>query len=495
MLLISLILPIIGFFLQTYTRVFNKSFGVDVWTRLLEADHVRKNNHKIPNKIGGQFIIEGYFDYPPLFPYLLSFINKRTIEKYQGLVAPFFDAINNFLLFYVAYFFTQDLNIALFSQLIYTLSPIVVLENSSLTPRSFGYLNFNLAFISSLVYVINGGYVYLAASILFTTLIFLSHRFAMQSLMFISVFFSIYLNTPYFAVVFIIGFLCATLVTGGYYIRVLIGHLWNIYFWIPNRVYRFSHQVRGLQESGKTKDFVEFVYTMLSKFAPFSLVGTNIWIIVPIIVATSSLMHINLNVPGYINVLSVWVVFFYLLGIPILLLTIFRCIGEGYRYLEMATIPTSIVAAWSFFNIRNNEFSVHISLMYLLIFLFNICLIFFVHIKIIKDRNRSVTKDMDRVFNFLNKQKKIYRILCIPHQNTTNLIYHTKHQIFVNADNSGLMTVSCVYPVIKWPLSETIKKYDLNLVFLKESFAKKEELRLKNMREIFRSGDIVLLKV
>ena len=75
--------------------------------------------------------------------------------------------------------------------------------------------------------------------------------------------------------VFVIGFLLAIILTGGYYIRVLIGHLFNIYFWIPNRVNRFAHQVRGLQSSNKKKDFVELVYTMLAKFAPFTLIGTN----------------------------------------------------------------------------------------------------------------------------------------------------------------------------------------------------------------------------
>lgn len=498
MMLLSLLFPVLGFILQTYTRLFNKSFGVDVWTRLLEADHVRKNKHKIPDKIAGQFIIEGRFDYPPVFPFLLSFISKERVEKMQGLVGPFFDLLNNLLLFWVAWYFTQNIWIALLAQFIYTFTPVIVLENSSLTPRSLGYLTFNLSILSTIIYTSTNSIYVLVVSIFFTTLVFLSHRFAAQSLLFLSMFLTAYTFNITFLAIFFLSFVLAVVLTKGYYLRVLKGHLYNIYFWMPNRHFRFAHQIRGLQANNKKKDFVEFVYSMLSKFAPFTLLGTNFWVISSFIIIILNLfpnMLLTVTVPSYINLFAAWVIFYYLLGIPILMLAYLRCIGEGYRYLEMAAIPTSIIAAWLFFQLINTPHSLLVILGYIALISGNIFLILAVHRTIIKDRNRSITEDMEKAFDFLNRQKKIYRILCIPHQNTTNLIYHTNHQVFVNADNPGLMSVTSVYPVIKWPLEDTLKKYRLDLILLKESFAKIEELRLKKTKEIFRSGDIVLLKV
>ncbi|OGE32038.1 hypothetical protein A2631_02885 [Candidatus Daviesbacteria bacterium RIFCSPHIGHO2_01_FULL_44_29] len=497
-ILLSLLFPILGFILQTYTRLFNKSFGVDVWTRLLETDHVRENNHKIPGKIAGQFIIEGYFDYPPVFPWLLSFFPKKLVERYQGVVAPFFDLLNNTLIFWIAFYFTQSIEVALFSQLIYTLTPVIALENSSLTPRSLGYLNFNLAFMSSLLWVYTGNIWFLTSSVVFTTLIFLSHRFAMQSLLFLSIFFSIYQKNPFYIGVFILGFVLATVTTKGYYLKVLKGHLYNIYFWIPNRMYRFAHQIRGLQNSNKKKDFVELVYTLLSKFAPITLIGTNFWVISAFVILFVNIFYLSflpLSPIRFINDFSAWVLFFYFLGIPILMLTYLRCIGEGYRYLEMAALPTSIISSWIFFQLLVTPLGSLAVIGYGVMLALNLGLILSVHRTIIKDRNRSITSDMTNVFDFLNNQKEDYRILCIPHQNTTNVIYHTKHKVFVNADNPGLLPISVVYPIIKWPLTDTIEKYQLNLILLKESFAKIEELKLKSCREIFRSGDIVLLAV
>lgn len=497
-ILISLIFPAVGFILQTYTRIFNQKFGVDVWTRLLETDHVRKAGHKIPGKIGGQFIIEGYFDYPPIFPFILSFLNKKTLEKYQGLIAPFFDSLNNLLVFWAAFHFTQNLGISLFAQAVYTISPVMSLENSSLTPRSLGYLNFNLAFLSSILFVDTGNVLFLVSSLIFTTLIFLSHRFAMQSLFFVSLFLLFYNRNWFYIAIFLTGFCLAVLITKGYYLRVLKGHLYNIYFWIPNRYFRFAHQIRGIEKWSGKKDFVELVYIMLSKFAPLSMVGTNLWVTAPLFILLYKLIplsFIQLSIPGFIYFFTLWVVFFYSLGIPILMTAYLRCIGEGYRYLEMAALPASIVASWLFFSLVSSQYSLITVLVYAALFCINFGLILYVHYKIINDRNRSVTPEMAGAFKFLNRQKKIFRVLCIPHQNTTNVLYHTKHQVFVNADNKGLREIEPVYPVIKWPLIDTIKKYNLNLIFLKESFAKTKELRLRRYKEVFRSGDIVLLKI
>src|SRR5690348_15361105 len=99
-LLISLIIPLLSFMLQSYPRVFNRFFGVDVWTRLIEIDHVKKAKHKIPGKITKGFIIDGYFDYPILFPWIFSFFSKEFLFKAQGFISPIFDCFQNTFLFF-----------------------------------------------------------------------------------------------------------------------------------------------------------------------------------------------------------------------------------------------------------------------------------------------------------------------------------------------------------------------------------------------------------
>ncbi len=497
-MILAFLFPIIGFILQTYTRLFNRSFGVDVWTRLIEIDHVRNAGHKIPGKLTGQFIVDGYFDYPPVFPMFFSYINRELIEKYQGVVAPFFDSLNNLLIFFVAYYFTKDIRVALLAQAIYTFIPVIVLENSSLTPRSLGYFMFNLAFISTLLYTQTHSLLLLSTSIFFTAALFLTHRFAMQSLLFVSLFFTVYQRDFYFIGVFILGLVLAVLITNGYYLRVLKGHLYNIYFWVVNKEYRYAHQVRGLSKTKKKADFVELVYSLLAKFAPITLIGTNFWIVSAfaiLLVNLHLLPFLSWQTVPFINMFAAWILFLYVLGIVVLMVKYLICIGEGYRYLEMAALPSSITAAWIYWQLQQTQFAMVATIGFGLLLVGNLGLILSVHRTIIKDRNRSVTPDLENIFTFLNKKSKDYRILCIPHQNTTNVVFHTNQAVLVNADNPGLMRIQDVYPVLKFPLRNTIQKFKINLILLKESFAKKDELGLSKAKEIYRSGDVVLLEV
>src|SRR5258706_6585388 len=98
-----LIIPLVSFFLQSYPRLFNKYFGIDVWTRLIEIDHVKKAGHKIPGKIKNGFIIKGYFDYPIIFPWIFSFFPKKFLMNYQGFIAPIFDCLQNILVFFISF--------------------------------------------------------------------------------------------------------------------------------------------------------------------------------------------------------------------------------------------------------------------------------------------------------------------------------------------------------------------------------------------------------
>ena len=496
MALYAIIIPILSFFLQSYPRFFNKLFGVDVWTRLLETDHVRKNKHAIPNeKLSGQFIIDGYFDYPPLFPWLLSFIDKKRLLNIQGFVAPFFDSLQVWLVFITAHYFTGNIGLSLLAQTMYVLTPMIALENSYLTPRSFGYLNFSLVILSLLNYHFIHNPVYLYLGLAFSTLIFLTHRFATQSFLFITIFFTYYLNTALFVQVFLIGFASAVILTKGYYLRVLKGHLFNIYFWICNLDFRFAHQVRGVLQKETKTDWVGKVYQFLSVFSPIAVFGLNPWAISGFVVVGAWYFKFLTISPLFLT-FAAWILFFYVFGVVVLKIKYLMPIGEGQRYMEMATVPSSILSAYLVHQLAKLPGGIVIVGITGLLLAFNLVLILVVQIKgVIKDKNRSVTGEIEKMFDYINKQKKILRIICIPHQNTTLLVYHTKAQVFVNADNPGLIRIQEVYPILKLKLSELTKKYKLTHALVRTSFATLKELGLSKKDVEYQSGDIFLVRL
>lgn len=495
MIVTALIIPILSYLLQTYPRLFNRYFGVDVWTRLLEINHVKKSGHKIPGKITKGFIIDGTFDYPILFPWIFSFFPKKNLLKFQGFVSPFFDALQNILVFYIAFSLTHSVPIAFVSQVVYSLIPMIPVENSYLTPRSLGYLMFTLSFYPLLLFYNTSGPIYIVLSIVFTTVLFLTHRFALQSFIFICLFFSITTASPFFLFVPILGFILATLLTKGYYLRVAKGHLYNIYFWTKNYKYRFSHQIHGLT-ARKKLDWVGTIYFLLSEFSPIFLLVTDVWVISAFIYFYYFLTGTNLAIQNSMfYLMSLWVIFFYVLGAVILRVKILIPIGEGQRYLEMATVPVSILSSLLLFHFYDSYGTV-VVIGFLIVALGNLGMILFIQIKgIIKDKNRSLTSELIDLFRFINKLPGNPRIMCIPHQITTMTVYHTKAEILVNADNKGLMEIMQFYPVLKLSIEELKSKYKLDYLILKESFAKLDDLRLKRTKIVYNSNGMLLIKL
>lgn len=494
--LLGFILPIISYFWQIYPRLFNRYFGVDVWTLLIEADLIRKNKHRIPtSKITNGFIIGGYFEYPPIFITLLSFLNKKTLEKYQGFISPVFDALQNLLVFFIAVQLTNDVKIAMLAQLFYTFTPVSALENSSLVPRSLGYLMFSISFYSLLFYSnsVDHQTLFLLTGFIFAVLTLLSHKFAAQSLLFICLFFTFIDNTLLYIIVFLCSVLTAIIVTKTYYLRVAKSHIAHIHYWMHNFENRFAHQIYGNLSTNKNPDLMGIIYKLLSKLAPLTLLVSNIWI-----VFSFFFLFWNFQTPLIFTKMAIWVVFFYVLGTLVLMIKQLRPIGEGYRYLEMTQVPTAILASYLFFVFYGSSFRIYAIIIVVFLLLANAFVIIFMQYKvIIKDKNRSLTLDMKKVFLFINKLSGKPRIMCIPHQMTTMTIYNTKADVLVGFDNDPktLKLLNDFYPVLKISIPKLAKKYKLNYLLLRESFAKLKDLKIKKPKIVYRAGDNVLVKL
>lgn len=328
-----------------YPRFFNRYFGVDVWTRLLEIEHVRKAGHKIPGKIRKGFIIDGAFDYPIIFPWLFSFFPKNFLLKIQGFVSPFFDALQNILVFYISYSLTGELAVSLLAQAMYSVIPIIPIENSYLTPRSLGYFNFTLAFFPIFLYHITPNPILLFISLFFTCTLFLTHRFALQSFLIISIFFSFVDRSLIYIANILIAFAIVMILTRGFYLRVAKGHLFNIYFWVVNYKHRFSHQIYALKPK-KRIDWVGRVYSLLSLFSPIFMFAMNIWAFSGVIFL---FLPEDLRSDPVFYRMSLWIVFFYIFGAIVLKVKRLIPIGEGQRYMEMSSVPSVIIASVLFF--------------------------------------------------------------------------------------------------------------------------------------------------
>lgn len=488
-LLLSLIIPAVAFIFESYPRFINREFGVDIWTHLLYLQEYHKQKG-IPKKIENGFLVKGIYDYPPAFIFILSKFPFTIVEKYEFLFSPFFDFIHLLLIYFISYTITGNVIIALLTQLFYTLTPIIILENTSATPRSLGYTLFTILMMSVFMFTTGGQIIYLLLAVLSGTLIFLSHRFTAQGFLFFSIYFSIVQQNIVYLIIFIFTFMLAIVLSKGFYIKVLKGHIGNLVFWYKNIDYRFAHQVKGNYAQHKTKDFIFRMYNQFLKFPPFILAITNPWTLPPIY-----LLFYGLSASPVVNYMLLWVLFSYFLALTTTWVPKLRFLGEGQRYLELSAFPSALLSATLLPNLWKTEKGTVAILFYIFLCLASFITIVVIQRKgIIKEKLRTFTPSMKNMFSFIKNLKQKPQLLCIPHQITTNTIYHTGCKVFVNADYAGINKISEVYPYLRIPIPEIMKKYSLDMILLNSDYAKIEDLNLNKYKVIYNVDNFYLIK-
>lgn len=473
--LFSIPLAAAAFIFESYPRFVNREYGVDIWTHLIYLKEFKKQK-KMPVNMKNGFIFSGDYDYPPVFMWILSKLPFRLVEKYEFLFSPFFDSIHLILIFLFAYMLTSSIYIAFLTQALYVLTPIIILENSSATPRSLGYTLFTIVMMSIFFYQNSGNMWLLILAIVSGALIFLTHRFTTQGFLFFAIIFGVLEKSLLFPSIFLVSFVLALVFSKGFYWKVLNGHLGNLMFWKKNIEHRYAHQVKGNLSPKKTKDFIFRIYTQFLKFPPFVLEITNPWILFTLI-----FILFNLNDNFIISSFVLWITISYGLAIATMWIPFLRFLGEGQRYLELSAFPTAFIAAYVFVSSISTNWETPIVFAYTLVGITSFVTILIIQRKaIINEKLRTLTPDMKKMFLYLRSMKRKPRLLCIPHQITTNTIYHTGCFVYVNASYKTINEISDVYPFIKKPISEIMKKNNLDFILLNTEYASIEELGIEN---------------
>jgi len=472
--LLSLIVPIVAFIFEIYPRLLNRKFGVDIWTHLLYLKEFNKQKG-IPKNIENGFLVTGEYDYPPIFILILSKFPLKLVEKYEFIFSPFFDSLLVFLIFFMSFYLTHNILLSLLTQVIYTLTPIIILENSSATPRSLGYSLFTILFLSIFLFVQNSQTLFFLLATICGTLIFLSHRFTAQGFLFFSVFFSVMEKNYIYISIFCLSFISAIIASKGFYLKVLKGHIGNLIFWFKNIDYRFAHQIKGSYREYKTQDFVFKLYNQFLKFPPFVLMITNPWTTPPLY-----MFFFYEPLSPFLTRLLLLVVFSYVLAITTTWIPTLRFLGEGQRYLELSAFPAAFLSSTFLFKYIGTDLGKILIVAYAIVGLASFITTLVIQRKgIIKDRLRTLTPSMESMFSYLKSLKVKPRLLCIPHQITTNTIYHTDCPVFVNANYTTINKISEVYPYLRKPIRKIMEKYDLDMILLNEEYAQPEDLKIR----------------
>ena len=498
MYLIGFIVPILAYFLRIWPRIINRYFGVDTWRWLYFADYLR-THHKLPKTSTDRYMIQSPFGYPPVFIYLLSLFPKHFLEKYQFLFSPFFDSLQNYLIFLASYLFSGSILVAIVAQVVASLTLISVVESSNLNTRSLSYLLVSISLFTLILFVISHQFVYLIIAAIVLFILFFTHRLSLQAYLICVLALSLFTGNPIYILFFLSIFILVYILGGKRYKLILAEHLGSLSFWIENIDVRFAHQFRGNAKK-EQKDFVEQMYQLSVKNPIVYIIGNNVWIAFLVILLLASYFKlVSFSFPfssSIVFILEIWTWGLVIWSVLVLWVKQMRFLGEGQRYLEYTVFPVSILlggAAVSLFT----RYGWTAEFLFITIAFGLFALTVFLQKKtILHDRLRTVTKERWEIINYLNKSgKKDFNVAVFPVHMADSMVYFTKGRVLLADTLPGTKGYLDVYPVITKPMSKIVKKYRLDYVFFDRKYVTDQEINLPKAKVIRDIDDFVLLEV
>ncbi len=453
-LVVILLIFITAFFLRSYLLLKYKWVGKDSFYHFIVAQEIRKNK-SLP-KVINRFIVPEEYNYPPLLHVLLSFFPKKyhSVAQYLGPISDM--GCGATIFFFCSYVFS--LKITIIVTALYLFTPMTIDDSFSFTPRSFANWLMVISVLSLFRYLLYGSVATFISSIIFATLVLLTHRLTTQSLIFVILALSIAFRS--FAPLWIItlAFLLAATFTKGYYLRVISGHI--------NFLKVFG---RKLLNSASRKEMPGLFPNPL-----ILLFNMPIFAILPIF-----FLHYNNASIG----------FFIIWGLSLTVLSFIYILGEGIRHMRNAIPAFSIVAVLSLVNSQN----------YIILFIFiGLSLIFSIYkiyrIEKMPELGNITSPEMIKGFNYIKShQQKKDVLLCLPLDTTYNAAYSTDCVVLQSSGGfaKGLdFNQRLVKQVKEGKIDELIKKYGVNWVVI----AIKNEYNILG-KEVFSAGNVKVIRI
>lgn len=210
-----------GILLRASLLLKYKWTGKDSFYHLMVGEIIQQDR-ALPKTID-RFVEPEVYSYPPLLHILISAFPRRLHRALQWL-SPVSDGVMAFVLFAVCDPIFGDVPALLITGL-YLFSPYAVDISFSFGPRSLANLLFFISFLSTYGAVVDGSLLCTAIAVISTSSVLLLHRLTTQSLLVTIIVLFIVSLSPIPLIILIASVALSVLLTGGFYVKVLKGHL------------------------------------------------------------------------------------------------------------------------------------------------------------------------------------------------------------------------------------------------------------------------------
>ena len=446
----------------------------DAVVHLIIADGIRRNGHRIPDRFP-EFLLSGPHNYPSFFHWLLSFIPKKTLERWEPFIGSFIEMVHNAFIFFACYYLARRQGgdnptlVGLMAAIMFALTPLLVDHVGRvflLSERPFGSLWGTVFVFFGLQYVVSSDFWFLAGAVVATGIIFISSKFVAQTILFVSFIYSLLAWPPKIWLPIIVGFLAISLISRGYALRVLTGHLRHLIFYKkfllanylrPTSQYKdlFRSLVKGMRQP----QVLIKAFRTNSLLKLFSMVP---WVLVlfPFLLRN----HEQLKSNPFLQHCLLWTISCVII-LCIISFNGLRFLGEPERYLESAILPIAFLTSLFLVQRRSNSDWV----LFFTVALYALMVFLMIFLK--GRRNILWDVDQENLCDWLCEMKPS-RILTIPLKAVCFLVYRTQHKglsIFTNISDPSQQRqfrelCPILYPYPNSDLERLVEEYNLNFI-------------------------------
>lgn len=476
---------------------FAKSIDYDTYYHLFLIDYIRIFGLSMLIE-KERFIKPFGLNYPWMMHFLLSLFPKKFDMLFERFFNPLLDSVFTVSLYVVTFYITESNNQALIVAILYLFTPAMFTILSlgprikSLTPRLFGEVVGSMMFIFEYLYFLNDNYLYLVLAILSSGFAYLSSKFSVQAIVFISSILFLFTLEIEYLVVLIGGFILSMILSRGKYLEVLKQQVEHLKWY-------FIRNIQGKMSVSNRNSFkvlVEHFAKKRYKKVISALLFQNTFIIIltrfPLVYLALYFIYDDYIIDGKLELVDYFIISSFIIFF-ISSLKWFLFIGESERYINYMVFFILLKISLFF---EENTFYLYAFIVYGIIFY---ALDFF----LLKKKLNNSSND-DILIVWLNNQIKRLNIATIPyHLGGWRIVYDTKHnRLFMGGwsmeNKAQLSKYEKKYPFLDINKADKIiDEYNLDYIFynkqaLDKNYGEKYEIPT-NLKQIQISENIFAL--
>lgn len=470
--------------------------GVDTWYYLAYADAFRRRpslDVRLP-----QYLLQDERQaYPPVFPSLLGLLPRRLLQRAYWAIAPAVDCVHLMLLAYVAHRLTASLTVAALAAGAYAVTPQLVSEVRSLTPRPLGALLASLALLVLLkavvVPTVSAGTGWLLAAALCGTLLLLASAAMSAAWLVTCAAFTLVFRDWRPAAVAASALALAFVVSGGHFARVLANYAHAVRFWSRNRRQLGAHAlldspVYGDPQRPRNAAAARPGFLGRTRFTELlRLAGEN-----PFLVA---LPFASYGLFPYGPWLYTWAISLAALSLVATLVPPLSTFGPGRSYMRAAVFPTAYTLAFAIGSPQGLLRPVGVVTLMALAASLGGIFFFYAYVRGRATEQTASTPEALRAATDELASRPPGAVLVLPYMYADYVLYHSGKPVLWGGHSGNHDRLEALFPVIRADLRETFARHGIRYALLDRAYVGDWRPPIDGLREVAAFDTLVLLQL